>query len=239
MEDTIKKIKIYFGDWSIRVMGIIALFGFFLAVQENHWGVLPFIAMGWIIYLLEEYLVHRFIFHASAPQNQTLFNLLYKIHYGHHDQARSKDLLFTPLWFGLPLAGISVLTLLPFFSLKDAMIIIFGGGTSAYLVFEWLHLTSHFVSASTGKLGRYITRRHGKHHFIDYDHWYTVSPGGQFFDKIFGSDPNHYRVVPNAKTCGLEPKDPRLIYSRAYFGMDHSLENRTSKIDCPVVEQTA
>ena len=44
-----------------------------------------------------------------------------------------------------------------------------------------------------GRLGRYVTRRHAKHHNIDYTHWYTVSPGGQLVDAAFGSDPAQIR----------------------------------------------
>ncbi len=50
-----------------------------------------------------------------------------------------------------------------------------------YLFFEWLHLTSHF-RMEKGRLGHYVTRRHAKHHNIDYSHWFTVSPGGQLVD---------------------------------------------------------
>ena len=76
-----------------------------------------------------------------------------------------------------------------------------------------------------GRLGRYITRRHAKHHNIDYSHWYTVSPGGQLVDSALGSDPAQYGVVPNVLTCGLDPNDPRLVKSRIRFGLDSSLTN--------------
>jgi hypothetical protein len=96
-----------------------------------------------------------------------------------------------------------------------------------YLVFEWLHLTSHF-RMNKGRLGHYITRRHAKHHNIDYHHWYTVSPGGQLVDGAFGSDPSQYHVVPNVLTCGLQHDDPRLVKSRARYGLDSSLNNNAA-----------
>jgi hypothetical protein len=76
-----------------------------------------------------------------------------------------------------------------------------------------------------GRLGRYVTRRHAKHHNIDYHHWYTVSPGGQIVDAALGSDPARYAVVPNVLTCGLDRDDPRLVKSRLRFGLDSSLTN--------------
>ena len=137
--------------------------------------------MGWGLYLLEEHLIHRFVFHAPAPRNQFLFDLLYRLHYGHHDQQRSRHLLFTPLWFALPIALVTVAALTLVLPVKSALIAVLGGSVPGYLVFEWLHLTSHF-RMDKGRLGRYVTRRHAKHHNIDYHHWYTVSPGGQLVD---------------------------------------------------------
>ena len=104
----------------------------------------------------------------------------------------------------------------------DALIAILGGSVCAYLVFEWLHLTSH-VRMSKGRLTRYITRRHARHHYIDHHHWFTVSPGGQLVDKALGSAPAHCAVVPNVHTCGLDADDPRLVRSRLRFGSDTSL----------------
>jgi hypothetical protein len=108
---------------------------------------------------------------------------------------------------------------------KHAAIAVLGGGVSGYLVFEWLHLLSHFRTPK-GRLGRYITRRHAKHHNIDYSNWYTVSPGGQIVDAALGSDPAQYSVVPNVLTCGLDPDDPRIAKSRIRFGLDESLLNK-------------
>jgi hypothetical protein len=224
MSDTQKLIRIYTDDTGIRVMALIGAGGVTLALMQRDLAALGLFVMGWGLYLLEEHLIHRFIFHAPAPKNQFLFDLLYRLHYGHHDQQRSRHLLFTPLWFALPIAVITVAALSIFLPLKSTLIAVLGGSVSGYLVFEWLHLTTHF-RMEKGRLGRYITRRHAKHHNIDYRYWYTVSPGGQLVDSALGSDPAKYSVVPNVLTCGLNHDDPRLVQSRIRFGMDTSLTN--------------
>jgi hypothetical protein len=224
MSDLQKLLRIYTADQAIRVMALIAAGGVTLAMTQRDLYALGLFAMGWGVYLLQEHLIHRFIFHAPAPQRQFLFDLLYRLHYGHHDQARNRDLLFTPLWFALPIALATLAVLAIVLPFKDALIAVLGGGVCGYLVFEWLHLTSHFRT-SKGRLGRYITRRHAKHHNIDYSHWYTVSPGGQLVDAALGSNPAQYCAVPNVLTCGLDPDDPRLVKSRIRFGMDASLLN--------------
>ncbi|HEY7497773.1 MAG TPA: sterol desaturase family protein [Vicinamibacterales bacterium] len=229
MTDLQKLSRIYVADTGIRVMALVGVGGITLGVLRGDLYAPLLFAFGWGLYLVEEYLIHRFIFHAPAPKQQFLFDLLYRLHYGHHDQQRSKHLLFTPLWFALPMAFVTTGLLAIVLPLKDAAIAVLGGGVTGYLVFEWLHLTSHF-RMEKGSLGRYITRRHAKHHNIDYAYWYTVSPGGQLVDSAFGSDPAKYHVVPNVLTCGLDPKDPRIVKSRLRFGMDSSLSNSAAAV---------
>ena len=226
MTDTRKKLLIYFADPAIPVMATLAVAGLSLAVLRRGPMVPALIALGWGLYVVQEHLVHRFIFHAPAPRNQTLFDVIYRLHYGHHDQVRNKRLLFTPLWFSLPMTALNIAAVAIAFPLHDAVIAVLAGGVVAYLLFEWLHLTSHFRTSSNGPLGKYITRRHGKHHHIDYANWYTVSPGGQIVDRALRADPAEYHVVENVRTCGLDPGDPRLIKSRIRFGSDATLANK-------------
>ncbi len=230
MTDTSKKLRIYVDDPAIPVMASLAAVGLSLAALRREPIVLALIALGWGLYVLQEHLVHRFIFHAPAPRNQTLFDLLYRLHYGHHDQVNNKRLLFTPLWFSLPMTLANVAVVAIVFPLIDAVIAVLAGGVVAYLVFEWLHLTSHFRMSSKGALGRYITRRHGKHHHIDYANWFTVSPGGQLVDRALAADPAEYQVVANVRTCGLDADDPRLVQSRIRFGSDATLANKPASL---------
>jgi hypothetical protein len=224
--DTSKKLQIYVADPAIPVMASLAAIGLSLAALRREPIVPALIALGWGLYVVQEHLVHRFIFHAPAPRNQRLFDVLYRLHYGHHDQVSNKRLLFTPLWFSLPVTLVNIAVVGIVFPLVDAVIAVLAGGVVAYLLFEWLHLTSHFRMSSKGRLGRYITRRHGKHHHVDYANWYTVSPGGQLVDQALAADPGEYQVVANVRTCGLDPDDPRLVNSRVRFGSDATLANK-------------
>jgi hypothetical protein len=208
-------------------MGALALTGVTIAGYRLDRPVGWLFLLGWGLYLLEEHLIHRFVFHAPAPRRQFLFDLLYRLHYGHHDQVRNRHLLFTPLWFALPVTLFTIGWLSLVLRPIDAVIAILAGSVCAYLVFEWLHLTSH-VRTSKGRLGRYITRRHARHHFVDHHHWFTVSPGGQLVDTLLGAAPVSTPVVPNVHTCGLDPNDPRLVRSRLRFGLDTSLIDGTA-----------
>src|SRR6187200_2328365 len=138
MTDTQKLIRIYAGDGAVRAMAVVAAVGVALAASRGTLSALWLFALGWSLYVLEEYLIHRFIFHAPAPRQQFLFDLLYRLHYGHHDQVRNKHLLFTPLWFALPMSLLTVGILWLVLPLSDAVIAVLGGGVCAYLMFEWL-----------------------------------------------------------------------------------------------------
>ena len=203
-------------------MAARAAAGLAIALTRREAATLGLLALGWALYLVEEHLIHRFVFHLPAPRQQFLFDLLYRLHYGHHDQDRHRHLLFTPLWFSLPATAATIGVVALFLPLTSALITVLGGSGCAYLVFEWLHLLSH-ARVVKGRLGRHVTRRHARHHYVDYGHWYTVSPGGEVVDSALGASPAHATVVANVRTCGLEPDDPRLVKSRLRFGLDASL----------------
>jgi hypothetical protein len=124
-------------------MALIGAGGVTLAGLRSDRPVAWLFLLGWVLYLFEEHLIHRFVFHAPPPRQQVLFDLLYRLHYGHHDQVRSRHLLFTPLWFALPITALTIAALSLALPMIDTLIAILGGSVCAYLVFEWLHLMSH------------------------------------------------------------------------------------------------
>jgi hypothetical protein len=229
MTDTKTVFRAYVDDIGVRVMAVVAAAGLTLTVVRSDRPIVWLFLLGWALYLFEEHLIHRFVFHAPAPRHQFLFDLLYRLHYGHHDQVRSRHLLFTPLWFSLPITAITIAALTLVLPVVDTLIAILGGSVCAYLLFEWFHLTSH-VRMPKGRFTRDITRRHARHHYVDHHNWYTVSPGGQLVDKALGSDPSTFGSVPNVHTCGLDPQDPRLVRSRQRYGIDTSLIETTPPV---------
>lgn len=226
MSDLQKMIRIYVGDVGIIVNSALVLFGVAVAVQTLSWWTPLLIAAGWACYLLEEHTVHRYIFHAPPPRRQWLFNILYRLHYGHHDQVYNRDLLFTPAWFSVGLGLLNVAAASLLLPVELAVVLIFAGSVPAYLFFEWLHLLTHFNASRRSDFAVRLTRAHARHHFADYTNWFTVSPGGGLVDKLMGTDPEKKVRRENATTCGLDPNDPRLLNARARFGEDRTLANR-------------
>lgn len=220
---TRKLFETYVRDPGVWVhMAIVVTATFVGAYHYDHWMPVVFVG-GWISYVVQEHLVHRFVFHAPAPQNPFWFRALYRLHYGHHDQIHNLHLLFTPLWFSLGLGVLNLAVMSIFLPLPHAIVFVYGGGVASYLLFEWMHLLSHFNAPDRGRLALWVTRRHARHHFIDHHKWFTVSPGGQWVDKVLGASPENPSKQENVRTCGLDENDPRLVAARAHFRRDDSL----------------
>lgn len=226
VNDLKKMAKIFLSDIGVVVHIGLVISAIIIAINFVGWISLLLLPVGWVSYVIQEHLVHRYIFHAPAPRNQVLFNLLYRVHYGHHDQIQNSELLFTPLWFSLPLGLLNVVAISILLPLPHAYVLVYGGAVTAYVLFEWCHLLSHFHAKKRGPIMLRLTRDHGRHHHINFHNWYTVSPGGQWVDAALGCSPTDFVRSENPQTCGLAPDDPRLLAARRKFGSNRVLANR-------------
>ena len=74
MTDTQRKLQYYLSDATIRAMAALGAGGLSLAIRRGDPAALGLLAFGWVLYLFEEHLIHRFIFHAPAPQRRGGFS---------------------------------------------------------------------------------------------------------------------------------------------------------------------
>ena len=202
---------------TILPMAALALVGWIALFADLQWSRLWLVPLGWAIYVVEEHLVHRFIFHMPAPSNQWMFDRLYRLHYGHHDQPAKLDILVTPLWFAMPFAILNcAASAVVFWSVRDAMVATFAGGVTAYLAYEWFHMACH----DGGPASAFTRRRkawHMQHHFLDHAARFTVSPGGSWVDALLGRAVSRRPsgdAVQQVRTLGLDRDDPRLQRAR-------------------------
>ena len=226
MSDRRTMLTIFLKDPGVQVHILLSLAGLITAIFTFEWVILLLLPLGWCSYVVQEHLVHRYIFHAPLPENQFLFNLLYRLHVGHHDQIHNSRLLFTPLWFSIPLGLSNLIAMNLILPFNQALVFVYGGGVTAYLLFEWCHLVTHFHCSSRSKRVIKMTQDHGRHHHINIHHWYTVSPGGQLVDSALGANPASVIKSENPRTCGLQPDDNRMVAARLKFGEDTTLANR-------------
>ncbi|MEN8892055.1 MAG: sterol desaturase family protein [Planktotalea arctica] len=193
-----------------------------------------FVPLGVVAQYLNEYNLHRHIFHLAPPQRQWAFDLLYRAHYGHHDFPTNEKLFFVPIWVALPMLAFNFLALwgvLALFGVASALWIAIAivpvGGVATFLGYEWFHMSAH-LNIPKGALARRVTRLHNQHHFRDFSKWFHVSPGGEIIDRAQGTAIAHGALKAQQRmefirTLGLRPDDPRLVSARMRFAAKYGL----------------
>lgn len=182
-----------------------------LAISDVFW-----FAIGWLIFLPQEWLTHVYILHwRGGSRNERLYRWMYRLHYGHHDFPRRDDLMYMPLWLTLPM---TVFNLALYFLIAPdtrTALAAFAGGLAGYLLFEWSHLLCHVPYSPRTALFKRIRERHLAHHILNEQRWFSVSPPAQFIDRLMRTSGNH-QGEPNSTTARfLVPNLDRDWLSRA------------------------
>ena len=184
--------------------------------------------------MLNEYNLHRFVFHMTPPRRQWAFNLLYRAHYGHHDFPTNHGLFFVPIWVALPMLvlnfsvvwGIAAVLGVPG-AVWVGVAIVLVGGVGTFMGYEWFHMTAHLDLPKT-RVERHVTRLHNQHHFRDFSRWFHVSPGGEIIDKAMGTAIDRDALksqqrIEFIRTLGMAPDDARLVSARNAFASTYGL----------------
>lgn len=218
-------VRVMAGVWLLAVVWLV-LNGPFWA-----WGVVVF---GIPAQMLNEYSLHRYIFHLPPPRRQWAFDLLYQAHYGHHDFPTNPGLFFVPIWVALPVLcisfGVTWAVLAPFvpaYALPLAVAIVPVGGIATFLGYEWFHMTAHLTLPKTA-VERHVTTLHNQHHFRDFSRWFHVSPGGEVIDRMMGTAIDREALksqqrIEFIRTLGMRPDDARLVAARQRFAPQYGL----------------
>jgi hypothetical protein len=207
-------------------VGVVAEAG-----QPWLWGL---VLLGIPAQMLNEYNLHRFIFHLPPPQRQWQFDILYRAHYGHHDFPTHQELFFAPdfvvfpvlvlnfslVWGSLTLGGAP-------WALAGAAAIVAVGGGLTFLAYEWFHSTAHLPVPKTA-VERHVTTLHNQHHFRDFSKWFHVTAGGEIIDRAMGTAIDREALksqqrIEFIRTLGMRPDDPRLVAARHRFADRYGL----------------
>ena len=213
--------------------GVVALFVLFVAglvvlTTYGTWQAWALVPLGSAAQFLNEYNIHRHLFHMAPPRRQWLFDLFYLAHYGHHDFPQAERLFFVPIWFAVPVAVLNfalVWAIAALLGFADAWLyavaIVPVGGLATFLAYEWFHMTAHLNVRKTA-VERRVTELHAQHHFRDFGKWFHVSPGGEVIDRAMGTAIDREALRRQGRiefitTLGLKPDDPRLLAARERF----------------------
>lgn len=228
------RLSLLFSHNSIIPMICALIAGIIILALNGPWWSAFFVFLGVPAQMLNEYSLHRFIFHLPPPEKQCYFNVLYQAHYGHHDFPTNKKLFFAPIWVSIPVLIINfglvwaILSLtVPQYALAVASSIVLIGGVGTFLCYEWFHMTAHLTVPKTW-VERHVTMLHNQHHFRDFSKWFHVSPGGQIIDKAMGTAIDREALkkqqrVEFIRTLGMRPDDERLVKARHYFSNKYGL----------------
>ncbi|WP_432719542.1 hypothetical protein R0381_000324 [Jeongeupia wiesaeckerbachi] len=211
--------RAYFSDHSVLFYGALSVGCAAAALAQLPWSQsLLCAAIGWALYLSEEYFSHIVIFHGRIPRNAFLYRLLYRLHLGHHDKPRRLDLLFTPVWYTLP--ALLLNAALFYWVTADVWqtAALSAGLMGGYLMFEWWHLIVH-SPYEPGPVLRYVRQQHMGHHHWNENRWFTISPAALVFDVMCqtGGKVHDAPRSKNPPTAGLDEDDARLVRAREHF----------------------
>ncbi len=228
-----ERLRLMLSHWPIAVMAAVFLLGFGMVIA-GPWWLWLLVPLGVIAQMLNEYALHRFLFHLPPPRRQWAFDLLYQAHYGHHDFPTNRGLFFVPWWVALPVLCLhfSVIALLggwllPGHGVQIAAAITLTGGVATFLGYEWFHMTAHLPVAKT-RVERHVSTLHNQHHFRDFSRWFHVSPGGEVIDRALGTAIDREALkdrqrIEFIRTLGMNPADPRLVAARQRFAARYGL----------------
>ncbi|MFP8944160.1 sterol desaturase family protein [Streptomyces fenghuangensis] len=167
-----------------------------LAAPRLGWAALAgHILLGYALWTLTEYWVHRALFHLT-PRSARGRRLHWMVHGVHHDHPDDPRRLVMPPPASLLLTG------LPFAALHLALDggaanAVAAGFTAGYVVYDELHFLLHRPSPPTA-LGRRLRRHHLRHHFQDDSRGFGVSC--PYWDHVFGTAPK--RPAPGRTAAG-------------------------------------
>jgi hypothetical protein len=219
---------------TIIAIALVVVAGAAVVAEAGEPGLWALVLLGVPAQMLNEYTLHRFIFHLPPPRRQRQFDLLYRAHYGHHDFPTNTALFFAPGFVVLPVLVANftlVRALMGLIGVDQALaaaaaIVAVGGGIT-FLAYEWFHATAHLAVRKTA-VERHVTRLHNQHHFRDFSKWFHVTAGGEIIDRLMGTAIDRDALKSQQRmefirTLGMRPDDPRLVSARRRFAARYRL----------------
>jgi hypothetical protein len=173
-------------------------------------------AAGVLAWTLAEYLLHKHVFHAPdhimaethdvvaslsrdepvLPALPTWRHVAYFIAHGvHHEYPSDSSRLVMPPGASVPIAVVTWLLFRAVLGPVDTPAF-FAGFVAGYLVYDTTHYAVHHLAMPTA-WGRYLKKRHARHHFLDADRDYGVS--SPLWDVVFGT------FTPSSRRETAEP----------------------------------
>ena len=159
--------------------------GFLLAAgggQKPFWTCVLLVALGYLLWTLTEYWMHRVVFHFE-PEAGLGARLHHLIHGVHHDHPNDPKRLVMPPSASIPLSSGFVAIFWLVFG-NPVFLLVSAGFLGGYLAYDMTHYALHHHVPRT-RAGRWLRELHMRHHFQDADAGYGIS--APYWDWVFGT----------------------------------------------------
>ena len=174
-----------------------------VAKWGSPWLLLGGIALGFVWWIANEYLFHRFLLHLPQPRAPWMRKMHARVHWQHHQTPNKPEWLFVPLWGSVTMVGMAagVGYLVGGWSLMGPTLI---GYCVTLMHYEATHLAAHVPYKPRTRFGRFMKRYHLLHHFKNERYWFGVT--NPIMDHFFGTWPERDEVPKSetARTLGVE-----------------------------------
>ncbi|MDA0195927.1 MAG: sterol desaturase family protein [Bacteroidetes bacterium] len=151
----------------------------FLAIST----LIEMFLMGWLVFSLIEYAVHRYVFHMETNTIRRV-EIQYKVHGIHHDYPKDKERLAMPPVLSLP---ISLILYFIFNALMGSAVFGFlPGFLVGYALYLFVHYAVHAYQPPKNFL-KVLWINHGIHHYKDHERAFGVST--PLWDYVFRTMP--------------------------------------------------
>ncbi|RLU80137.1 fatty acid hydroxylase [Streptomyces griseocarneus] len=163
---------------------VVVYFASDAAHHAGAWVTTEFCLLGYGVWTLTEYWLHRAFFHFT-PRSRWGSRLHWLVHGVHHDHPNDPRRLVMPPGASVPIAYLAV----------EAFCGTLGGShghataagfLTGYVVYDMLHFHVHHHRPCTA-MGRWLRNRHLRHHFQDERRGFGVSC--PYWDHVFGTAP--------------------------------------------------
>jgi 4-hydroxysphinganine ceramide fatty acyl 2-hydroxylase len=133
------------------------------------------IVIGALVFFVSEYTTHRYMLHAPPVKNAFVLSLQHRLHYDHHVTPNELGLLFLPLWFAVPVAGLTTAIYWAVTRSLGLTLSLLLGSLLGLLYYEWVHYVAHIPFVPKTPFGRWIKKYHLWHHFKNECMWFGVT----------------------------------------------------------------
>lgn len=147
---------------------------------------------GFLAWTLAEYLLHRFLFHAS-PHWPMMRRLIDYLHVRHHKEPFKLPSVVLPLWLMIAISVAGILLLWPVFQSFDTALLVYTGFGVGYLFYESSHYIMH-MALLREKVWPVWAACHLDHHFANARMNFGIS--SSFWDRLFRSYRKPSRSLP-------------------------------------------